>query len=39
MDGTVRSREQVEAFIKARTGMDLHPDFYAAILSRLEGRA
>ena len=39
MDATVRTREQVEAFIKARTDMDLHPDLYAAILNRLEGRA
>ena len=39
MDGTVRSREQVEGFIVARTGYDLHPDHYEAILARLEGRA
>lgn len=35
MDATVRSRDQVEAFIKERTGMDLHPDFYEAIENRL----
>ena len=39
MDGTVRTREQVETFIKERTGMDLHPDYYEAVLARLEGRA
>lgn len=39
MDGTVRTREHVEAFIKERTGMDLHPDYYEAVLARLEGRA
>ena len=39
MDGTVRTRDQVEAFIKERTGMDLHPDYYEAVLARLEGRA
>jgi hypothetical protein len=32
----VKSREAVEAYIKERTGMDLHPDFYQAILNRLE---
>ena len=36
MDGTVRTREQVEAFIKERTGMDLHPDYYEAIYNRLQ---
>jgi hypothetical protein len=35
-DTTVKTREDVESFIKARTGMDLHPDFYQAIVSRLE---
>ena len=30
-----RTREAVEAFIKERTGMDLHPDLYGAILTRL----
>lgn len=34
-----RTREAVETFIKERTGMDLHPDFYEAILNRLERRA
>ena len=34
-----RTREAVEAFIKERTGMDLHPDLYSAILARLEDRA
>ena len=33
-----KTREAVEALIKERTGMDLHPDFYEAILARLEGR-
>ena len=32
----VRTREAVEAFIKERTGMALHPDLYAAVLDRLE---
>ena len=32
----VKTREQVEAFLKERTGMDLHPDLYQAILSRLQ---
>jgi hypothetical protein len=32
------SREAVEAYIKERTGMDLHPDFYQAIVNRLEQR-
>ena len=35
----VKTRDQVEAFIKERTGMDVHPDLYAGILARLEGRA
>ena len=39
MDATVRTREQLEAMIKARTGMDLHPDLYEAILNRLKGQA
>jgi hypothetical protein len=30
------SREAVEAYIKARTGLDLHPDGYQAIVHRLE---
>lgn len=30
------NREAVEAYIKERTGMDLHPDFYQAIVNRLE---
>ena len=30
-----RTREAVEAFIKERTGMDLHPDLYGAVLARL----
>ena len=34
-----RTREAVEAFIKERTGMALHPDLYSAILARLEERA
>ena len=34
-----RTREAVEAFIKERTGMDLHPDLYSAVLARLEERA
>lgn len=33
----VKTREAVEAFIKARTGMDLHPDQYQAILENLSG--
>ena len=33
-----RTREAVEALIKERTGMDLHPDLYSAILARLEER-
>lgn len=32
----VKTREAVEAYLKERTGMDLHPDFYQAIVSRLE---
>ena len=36
MDGTVRTREQVEAFIKERTSLELHPDTYSEILHRLE---
>jgi SWIM zinc finger len=32
----VKSREAVEAYIKERTGMDLHPDVYGAIVARLE---
>lgn len=32
----VKSREAVETFVKAHTGMDLHPDFYQAIMERLE---
>jgi hypothetical protein len=35
-DTTVKTREDVESFVKARTGMDLHPDFYQAIVNRLE---
>lgn len=31
-----RTREAVEAYITAHTGMDLHPDFYSAIVTRLE---
>jgi hypothetical protein len=38
-DRTVKTREDVESFIKARTGMDLHPDFYQAVLNRLEQQA
>ena len=34
-----RTREAVEAFITERTGMDLHPDLYGAVLARLEERA
>ena len=30
------TRASVEAFIKERTGMDLHPDFYQAIVNRLQ---
>jgi hypothetical protein len=30
-----RTREAVEVFIQARTGMDLHPDLYQAIYTRL----
>lgn len=32
----VKTREAVEAFIKERTGMDLHPDLYQAIVHRLQ---
>lgn len=32
----VSTREAVAAFIQARTGMDLHPDFYQEILEQLE---
>jgi hypothetical protein len=32
----VSNREQVETYIKTHTGMDLHPDFYQAIVNRLE---
>jgi hypothetical protein len=35
-DKTIKTREDVESFVKARTGMDLHPDFYQAIVNRLE---
>ena len=35
-DTTVKTREDVESFVKARTGMDLHPDFYQAIVNRME---
>ena len=34
-----KTREAVEAFIKERTGMDLHPDLYKAVLARLEPSA
>jgi len=30
------TRSDVERYIKERTGMDLHPDFYQAIVTRLE---
>jgi hypothetical protein len=32
----VKTREACEAYIKEHTGMDLHPDFYQAIVNRLE---
>ena len=35
----MRTREQVEAWIKAETGYDLHPDTYRAIINSLEQRA
>jgi hypothetical protein len=35
-DKSVKTREDVESFVKARTGMNLHPDLYSAILARLE---
>ena len=35
----MRTREQVEAWIKAETGYDLHPDNYRAIINSLEQRA
>jgi hypothetical protein len=35
----MRTREQVEAWIKAETGYDLHPDNYRAIMNSLEQRA
>jgi hypothetical protein len=32
----VTSRDEAEVYIKTHTGMDLHPDFYQAIVNRLE---
>jgi hypothetical protein len=32
-----KTREAVETWIKDKTGMDLHPDLYGAILARLRG--